>query len=118
MLSESFLALLLMNYVNIDNNQSFSLLASASPKEKNLLTGYELKNVIIYNQIASILKSSDAPLGESPYGLKAYSSAVKTEAKKTIEERKTIRKFGKHFAFFLPQFRINYLTKFPCPYLL
>ena len=73
-LPEALLALLLLNNSNMDNNQRVSLLAAVAPKSTDALTSNELQNAIKYEQVASIIRSSDSVSSGTEKYLKASSA--------------------------------------------
>lgn len=90
-LPEALIALLLMNNAKIENAQRVALLASVAPHSEESLKGQELLDSILYEKVASIIRSSDIPESMKTRTVYASSSSVKQV---DIEERKKKTKCG------------------------
>ena len=97
-LPDALLALLLLNNSNVDNNQCVSLLAAVAPNTTDTLDAEALRTAIKYDQVASILLSSDA-LTNNPnsFGsLHASAATTKNGSRNNTHKSDRISKWKKN----------------------
>ena len=88
-LPDALLALLLLNNANVENNQRVSVLAAVAPKSTESLDSEALREAIKYEQVASIIRSSDSITNSSNEYLSASSAHTKPNDRiSSISEKK------------------------------
>lgn len=86
--THALLALLIISNTIIENSPRVALVESVAPKEIGILCGDDLQNEIGYDQVASIISSSDAPTEAPISEMKAYTATLRNVNKDYIAELK------------------------------
>ena len=73
-LPDSLLTLMLMKNAHLENSQRLSVLASVAPSDNEQLDSQALQSVVKYENVASFVRSCDAPKTEIHGALSASSA--------------------------------------------